>query len=655
MKFAVRLSILGVAFIVMFSVIGLRLWFVQVAQGPAIAQAAEEQTWLTKVSHASRGDIYDRNGNLLVTSRLVPAVFIDRTFVDADSRDIVIQRLSTILAMDRADLDHLYDDAGTNGRFQVATVNNKVAYQISEQLGSLPGVEIVKVPERVYLSGPTLAHVIGHLGLPDSSDLEARPDLDPTVRIGKLGVEKFYDDVLQGTSGTYEYRVRRSEIIDQRPQIDPEPGNSIVLTTDIDLQQVLELALEEGIALSNAVKEVDKANGEEVFNETKRAAAVVLDPQTFEVLALASVPDFDPQLFVTGIDTDTFSALNESFAFNNLAVSGLYPPASTFKAITYSAFLEKNLPLPTDVEGIDPATREVNCDGEFIIPLTDGSAQVKEDWYFPRELGWLDLHGALENSCNKYFWSVGLGAWQARDEVGENVIQDWAKGLGYGSETGIDLANEAAGIVPTRELFEEWKAYQLENPDEPPRLDASRLNPELVSPFFGGDLMDFAIGQGAFTATPLQAAVSYAILANGGQVMEPRVVDRIVGPDGETVEDISSPVVGTVDLSNSTRRQLLEDLNKVVTTGTASAAFADFGPGLELVGGKTGTAETTATKDNHAWFVGVAPIDNPQFIVAVIIEEGGSGGGIAAPVARHILQYLMGNEPTPITAGQKAD
>lgn len=655
MKFAVRLSILGVAFIAMFSVIGLRLWFVQVAQGPAIAQAAEDQTWLSKVSHASRGDIYDRNGNLLVTSRLVPAVFIDRTFVDAESRESVISRLSSILAMDPADLDHLYDEAGTNGRFQVATVNNKVAYQISEQLATLPGVEIVKVPERVYLSGPTLAHVVGHLGLPDSSDLEARPDLDPTVRIGKLGVEKFYDDALQGTSGTYEFRVRRSEIIDQRPQIDPVPGDSIVLTTDIELQEVVEFALEEGIALSNAVKEVDKANGEEIFSETKRAAAVVLDPQTFEVLALASVPDFDPQLFVTGIDSETFSGLNESFAFNNLAVSGLYPPASTFKAITYSAFLEKGLPLPEDVEGIDPATREVDCDGEFVIPLNDGSAQVKKDWYFPRTLGWLDLHGALENSCNKYFWSVGLGAWQARERVGENVLQDWSRSLGYGSETGIDLANEAAGIVPTRELFEEWKEYQLANPDEPPRLDESRLNPELVSPFFGGDLMDFAIGQGAFTATPLQAAVSYAILANGGKVMEPRVVDRIVGPDGELIEDISSPVIETVDLSDSTRRQLLEDLNKVVTTGTAAAAFADFGPKLDQVGGKTGTAETTATKDNHAWFVGVAPIDDPKYIVAVIIEEGGSGGGIAAPVARHILQYLMGNEPTPITAGQRAD
>lgn len=656
MKFSMRLGILGIAFVAMFSVIGLRLWFVQVAQGPAIAQAAEEQTWLVKTTHASRGDIYDRNGNLLVTSRLVPAVFIDRTFVQPDSRGTLIQRLSSMLEIDPVTLDAIYEEAGTNGRFQVATVNNKMAYQMSEQLGSLPGVEIVMVPERVYLSGDTLAHVIGHLGLPDQADLDERLELDPSVRIGKLGVEKAYDDQLQGISGTQEYRVRLGEIIDERPAIEPVPGNSIVLTIDSELQQVVELALAEGIALSNLVKAADRAQGVEVFSETTRAAAVVLDPQTFEVLALASVPDFDPQLFVTGIDAEKFSVLNSAFAFNNLAVSGLYPPASTFKAITYTAFLEESLPLPSEIEGVDEANRLIHCDGELELPeLNDGSQQVKPDWYKPRNLGWLDIHGALENSCNIFFWSIGLGTWQNRARVGENVIQDWAKSLGYGSRTGIDLVNEAEGIVPTRALFEEWAAYQIENPDQPPRLDPGRLDPVLKSPWFGGDLMDFAIGQGAFTATPLQAAVSYAVLTNGGRVMEPRVVDRVIDSQGKLVEDITPPLVDTLDISEATRTSLLTDLNKVVTTGTARYAFTDFGPGLELIGGKTGTGQTSGPRDDHAWFIGVAPIDGPQYVVAVVIDEGGSGGRIAAPVARHILQYLMGNEPTPITEGERAD
>jgi penicillin-binding protein 2 len=460
---------------------------------------------------------------------------------------------------------------------------------------------------------------------------------------------------LQGVSGIVEYRVRRSQIIDQRPSAEPVQGESIELTLDLDLQQVVELALEQGIALSNTVKDRDRKNGEDVFSVTSGAAAVVLDAKTFEVLALASVPDFDPQVFVAGIDTATFDALNEAKAFNNLAISGLYPPASTFKAITYTVIEEESLPFPEEIEGIDAANRQVHCDGELRLPdLEDGSPQIKKDWYYPGVIGWLDIHDALERSCNIFFWSAGLGTWQAyQGKVLENIIQDWAKSVGYGAVTGIDLNNEADGVVPTRELFEEWKTFQQENPEQPPRLDPARL--ELGSPWVGGDLMDFAIGQGAFTSTPLQVAVSYAALVNGGMVMEPRVVSRVLDHTGGTLEEIESEVVRQVDISEETRQALLRDLNRVVTSGTAEGAFVEFGPGVELIGGKTGTAETSANRDNHAWFVGVTPIDDPQYVVAVVIEEGGSGGRIAAPVARHILQYVMGNETTPIVAGDKTD
>ncbi len=655
MKFAVRLGVLGLAFVVMFSVIGLRLWFVQVAEGPAIARAAEEQTWIVKTTHAPRGPIFDRNGVLLATSRLVPAVWVDRTFVQPEQREDLVQRLSAILDVDPSTLDMMYEEAQVNGRFQIGTVSAELAYQISESLDQLPGVEIVKVPERVYLSGPTLAHVIGHLGLPNPSDLEAKPDLDPTLRIGQLGVEKQYDEYLQGSSGVVEYRVRRGEIIDQRPPVEPSIGETLELTIDLELQQLVELALEEGIALSNSVKDSQRAAGGDVFSVTKRAAAVVIDVRSFEIHAIASVPDFDPQLFVPNIDQDSFEALNADQVFNNLAISGLYPPASTFKAITYTVFEEEGLPLPEEIEGVDTANRRVDCDGELELPdLADGSAQVKRDWYYGRnDYGWQDIHGALTISCNIFFWNIGLGAWNARAVIGENVLQDWAKGLGYGSATGVDLANEAGGVVPTRELFEEWKQYQIENPDQPPRLHPSRL--ELGSPFLGGDLMDFAIGQGAFTATPLQVAVSYAALVNGGLVMEPRVVRRVVDAEGRLVHRVESPVMATIDIDEQTRSALLTDLNRVVRFGTASSAFADFGDGLDRIGGKTGTGQTSANRDNHAWFVGVAPLDSPRFVVVVLIEEGGSGGQIAAPVARHILQYLMGNEPTAITEGQEAD
>ncbi|MEX1038237.1 MAG: penicillin-binding transpeptidase domain-containing protein [Acidimicrobiia bacterium] len=650
MKFAIRLTSLGIAFMVMFSIVGLRLWFVQVAEGPAFAQAAEELTWIARNSYAPRGDIYDRDGTLLATSRLVPAVVVDRTFIQPDERADLVQTLSALLGMEPADLDELYEEAGINGRFQVVTISAETSLRINEKLDMLPGVEIVNVPERVYLSGPTLAHVIGHLGLPEQSDLDARPDLDPSIRIGKLGVERIYDEFLEGTPGQVEYRVRGGDIIAERPGRDSAPGDSLVLTVDFELQELVERALEDAVALSNDVKDDLRANGNEVFNITQRAAAVVLDAKTFEILSLASFPDFDPQLFVTGLDPETFSNLQTTQAFNNLAIAGQYPPASTFKAITYMVKEEEDLPLPEDVEGVDIPNELVHCDGTLFLDDEPGTENLKNDWYAPRDLGWLDIHGALENSCNIFFWNIALGT--HRHHPNEDVIQEWAKELGYGTKTGIDLFGEASGIVPTRELFEEWAAYQEDNPDEPPRLDRSRL--EFASPWLGGDLLDLAIGQGAFVATPLQVAVSYASMFNGGMVMEPRVVKEVVTPEGEATP-VESSVVRQIEISDDVRQALLTDLNRVVTTGTASTAFANFGEGLELVGGKTGTGESSQNKDDHAWFAAVAPIDDPQYVVVVLIDEGGSGSRIAAPVVRHILQYLMGNEPTPIVEGADAD
>lgn len=653
MKYSVRLAVLSFMFLSMFGILALRLWFVQVAEGATIAEEVQELAWQTRTFEAPRGDIFDRSGKLLVTSRYVPAVEVDRTFVSPAQRPELVQRLSSVLGVPAAEIDEMYDKAGINGRFTVGTVSVETATQLATNLESLPGVDIIKVPERVYLSGPDLAHVTGHLGLPTDSDLEENPELDPTVRIGQLGVERIYDEELRGEPRISEYRVAGGEIIEEKPDIPAEVGDSVYLTVDLQLQEVVTRALVDGIELANEAKLDMLAKGDEVFSEAKRGAAVVLHAKTGEVLALSSYPTFDPQAFVSGLDQETFDELRESRAFNNLVVSGLYPPASTFKAITYAAAEQFQLPLPADEEGVDPANRTVHCDGQIAFDLADGSQQVKHDWY-DGDKGWLDIHGALEQSCNIYFWSIGLGTYRAyRNTDDRNILQDFARDLGYGSATGIDLTGEAGGVVPTPELFEEWKEYQIENPSAPPRLDPSRL--ELASPFFGGDLMDLAIGQGALTSTPLQVAVSYAALVNGGNVLEPSVVRSIQSPGGDEVYAHEPRVARQVELTPAVQESLLTDLGRVVTAGTARAAFVDFGEGVEDVGGKTGTAQTSSNRDNHAWFTGVAPLSDPEFIVVVLIDEGGSGGQVAAPVARHILQYLMGNEPTPIVEGEVAD
>jgi penicillin-binding protein 2 len=228
-----------------------------------------------------------------------------------------------------------------------------------------------------------------------------------------------------------------------------------------------------------------------------------------------------------------------------------------------------------------------------------------------------------------------------------------ARALGYGNTTGIDLTGEAPGVIPDRELYEEYKRIMLEDEDAPALLAPERL--ESASPWFGGDLMFAAIGQGGVTATPLQVAVSYAALANGGEVLKPYVVSSIRDVDGGVAYSGEREVIRDANLEPAHVEALLSDLNAVVTTGTARGAFEGFGDSLWRVGGKTGTGQSVKTKDNHAWFAGVAPIDDPEYAVAVLVDEGGSGGQVAAPIARYILQYLMGEELDEIRPGSAQD
>lgn len=540
MKLTGRIAALFGVFTLLFGVLGMRLWFVQVAEGAEAATITEEQSWVYLPTPPPRGEIRDRNGDLVASSRYVPAVVVDRHLVAPDERDELVQALSTRLAIPAADIDAMFEEAGVNGIFTVATVDAVTAYQINEQLRSFPGVRIEKIPERVYLTGESLAHVIGQLGLPTAEEVEADPDLDPNVRIGKSGVEAVYEEFLHGVPGEIAYQVRAGEVVVQRQATPARPGSTVSLTIDGGLQRVVESALVDGITLSNEWKESMRRAGDpdEGKNETVRGAAVVLDARTGAVRAMASYPSYDPGLFVTGIDPATYEDLNSRQAFINLAVSGLYPPASTFKAVTYMALLENDAPFPEGVEGVDAASRLVHCDGRLELPgLEDGSPQIFRDWY-RGDKGWLDIHEAFEESCNIYFYAGALGIWQAwRGTERETVIQDLARDLGFGSPTGIDLTGDSAGIVPDRDLFREWQERQREDPEGVRLLDPSRL--DLEDPWFGGDLMNVAIGQGSLTATPLQVAVAYAALVNGGTVWEPYVVSDIRDLDGGLVEELS--------------------------------------------------------------------------------------------------------------------
>lgn len=249
----------------------------------------------------------------------------------------------------------------------------------------------------------------------------------------------------------------------------------------------------------------------------------------------------------------------------------------------------------------------------------------------------------------------------------ENLLQDWAHRLGFGASTGIDLPGEQDGLVPDRAVFEERKATQLANPSLR-LLDESRLT--TASPWFGGDLLQMATGQGALLATPLQMAVAYSALVNGGTVWRPRVVNRITDIDGHEVMSNPPEVIRSLDISASILQMFRDDMRKVTNEGTARSAFAPMGVQSVLVGGKTGTAQMPKVcveedaqgkclrlrdADVTSWFVGAAPIDDPKYVVVVMVEEGGGGSQVAAPAARFIFQYLLGMEPTPIVAGERTE
>ncbi len=407
-----------------------------------------------------------------------------------------------------------------------------------------------------------------------------------------------------------------------------------------------------------------------------RATGVVLDPNDGSVIAMSSFPTYDPTVFVDGLSDEQWASLGTVSAFQNFAVQGLYAPASTFKTVPYVLALEESFypydrgtgdrvvgdDADTEVEA-EPVplvsdTDDYFCGGEFKFVLNDGTVQRKRDWKWPGSHGPLDLHGALEASCDLYFWDLSLRLWQERgDDSGidkENLLQEYARKFGFGTASGIDLPFEKDGLIPDRAWFVDEQAKET-----------GRVRPE--GPWVGGDLMDIAVGQGAVLTTPLQVANGYAAMVNGGTLWQPRVVSEVIDTDGKVIDENPPEVVSRIDLDPRTVDLLRQDLKQVVNNqerGTARAAFKDFGANVELVGGKTGTGEVIkASKSerfrqvDNAWFVGVAPIDAPKWIVSVVIERGGSGGRVAAPVGRQVLQFLLNGAEgvTELAPGLEAD
>ena len=421
-----------------------------------------------------------------------------------------------------------------------------------------------------------------------------------------------------------------------------------------------------------------------------RAVGVVENPNDGSIIAMASYPSFDPTAFVSGLTQSEWESLGTINAFSNFAVQGQYAPASTFKAVAYVLALEDGIypldrpegdrilgdentgtappgeatgaeeepvqPAPSDSD-LKPLTSDTdlyNCTGSLRFEFNDGSSQVYRDWKRNGH-GPLDLHGALQASCDLYFWEISLRIWNERsDETGinnEDLWQEWARSFGFGTESGIDLPFEKPGLIPDRQWFREEQ-----------RKDTGRVRS--TGPWVGGDLMNAVVGQGAVLVTPLQLANGFSAMLNGGTLWKPRVVSEMVDQEGNVVDENSKAIVQTIDMDPATVDALRRDFQQVVNgpIGTARSTFLRFGPNVSTVGGKTGTAEIIkAVEDvqqvDSAWFVGVAPVLSPEYVVTVVVERGGSGGRVAAPVARQVLQYILNGEfaVTPLEAGADTD
>lgn len=595
-----RYFALGLVILAALLVLFVRAWTLQVLGGEEFAQAAENNRVREVVLDAPRGRILDRNGDPLVVNRASLAVTVS-TAVRRD--EDLLYRLSVILdepfelVRERAASTK---EAPLEPRVVAIDVPMDVVARLAERESEFSGVEVSVIPVREYPRGTLAAHLLGYTGEISERALDSpdRQGYSLGDIVGLAGAEYQFESVLRGEKGHQRLEVDAMgsprRLIEEA---EPVEGLDVVLTIDAGVQQVAEEALVR--ALADARKRD--------FPNASAGAAIALDVRTGEVLAMASVPTFDPAEFVGGISSEDWAALNDAesdFPLVNRAIKALYPPASTFKAVTGLAGLEA---------GITSARHSYRCAGRW--------AGMGDDWAkYCWNRGGHGLTGFAEGiarSCNVVFYEIG----NQLHRRGEEEIQQSARRLGFGSKTGVDLPGEVQGRVPDAA----WKAaFNIDYPE--------------FQSWLPGDTVNVAIGQGDTLVTPIQMASAYAAIATGGEVMKPHILKEVANSRGETMRTVEPSIAFNADLDRSARDVMHQSLREVTEYGSGASAFRGF---PVAVAGKTGSAQVVG-KDALAWFVGYAPSDDPQYVVAVAVEQGGFGGATAAPVARQILAALFG-------------
>jgi len=580
-----------------------RLFYLQVVQVERYAQFAERNSVRTHRVQAPRGMILDRNGEILVDAR--PALGITLVPSETEDLDLTLRRVARLARVEETDLVGRFGRPAGAARFKAQRVLDdldRAAFaRIDERLWALPGVHSEYQTLRDYRFGDAGAHLLGWLGEIDADQLGDREyqGYRQGDVVGRKGIEQLLEHELRGRPGGENWLVdAHGRELEQLSAVEPQPGLNATLTLDRRLQQIAEQALDE----------VDKAG-----------AIVGIDPRSGEVLVLASRPGFDPNHFARGIDTAEWKTLKDDARapLHFRALQGQYPPGSTYKVVTAIAGLE---------DGVIRPGFEVVCNGSFRF-----GRRTYRCWKRGGH-GVVDVHKALVQSCDVFFYRVGL-------DVGVDRLAYYARSLGFGARTGIELPGETTGLVPTRT----WKERRF------------------GEPWMEGETVSVSIGQGFNLWTPLQLASAYAAVGNGGTRWRPFLVKRVQRPDGTILREVAPESEGSLPFKEETLRLVRSALRGVVHEPHGTGGAMRGLPGNVEAAGKTGTAQVVGMKGDapddeslipeqyrdHAWFVTYVPAENPRLALAVLVEHGGHGGSAAAPLAAKVARAFLENEAAP--------
>lgn len=520
-------------------------------------------------------------------------------------------------------------------------VDPAAALAVLERPSLFPGVQVGTLPVRTHPHEEVnAAHLLGYLARPTQAEVAADADLGAQDLLGRTGLEQQYDSWLRGTPSRTTVAIDpRGVVTEQLEHTDPVPGLDVVTHLDPVVQARAEQVLAETVA---AARDDDWP--------ADSAAAVVLDITTGGVVAAASWPTYDPGVWIGGVTQAEYDALTDpdrGIPLVNRVIAATFPPASTFKVVSLPAALR---------HGVDP-DEEYPCPGSVLI----GNQRFTN--YESEEHGQIDLRRIMEVSCDTVFYTWAYQHWLDIGGIGQaDDVHDpyvlLAQDYGLGRRTGIDLPGEVTGLVPSRE----WKQSYWEATREASCARVESGYPEVEDPerrdfleqlaaescvdgwqYRAGDAVNFSIGQGDISATPLQVATMYGAVANGGTLLEPQVVAELRTPDGAVVETFGPVAAGEVGLSPVELGQVRAGLEGVNLRGTGSSAFRGFDLEAFPIAGKTGSAEAFG-RLSTGWYASYGPVHDPRYVVVVVIEQGGIGGQVAAPAARQIWDVLAGLE-----------